>query len=286
MNTPLALGAQRATQSTLRGLSAEILTTIAGMSGAAGVVGLNVVLQRALDFDLLGLTLAFIIPVGALYGGAGAAAGYFVAARITSTLPNRRMLFEMLAIALSTWLLMHWVEYVTLRFSDGSPIRDAVPFWDYLLITTEHMRLTIQSGGVPTDTTSELGLLGYAHQLLQIGGFLFGAYIVWKLLSALEVCKPCSRYARSRRVLQRAPSAEFDGMLARAGIALPLLPERIAQAIGKKRLVGLNLHLVTCPSCQRNWLRPQAVAFEGQHPVVKPMATYDITPAQAAALRN
>lgn len=286
MNTPLALPAQRGLRDDVRGLSTEIITTLAGIAAAVLVVALNVALTHALDLDVLGLTYAFVLPAGALLGGFGAAAGYYFAARITSTLPSRRMLFEMLAIGFSTWLLMHWVEYVTAHFRDGSLIRDAVPFWEYLRLRTVHLQLTIENpGGTNPSTTPELGLLGYAHELLQVAGFLFGGFAVWKRLKTHEACEPCSRYAPSLKLLQRAPSAVFDEVLQRAGVALPSLAQRVATAARGKRLVGLDLSLATCPACRRSWARPGAVILQGNQPVVRRMDSYDLTTAQAAALR-
>ena len=269
----------------MRDMSAEVFTTFAGILAAITVVAINVGLQRWLELDLLGLTFWFILPAGALFGGLGAATGYYAAARATQTLPSRRMLFEMLAIGFSTWLLMHWVEYATISLSDGTMVRDQVPFWYYLKIRTEHMQLMIQNqGGRTIDTTSELGLLGYAHELLQITGFLAGGLVMWLALRSREACTACSRYARSTRLLQRAPTTVFDDLLGRAGIMIPNLSERVAAALGKRRLVGLNLNIATCPSCQRSWIRPGAVGMDGAHPVAKPIEAYDLTSAQAAAL--
>ena len=269
----------------MRDMSAEVFTTFAGMLAAIAVVAINVGLQRWLDLDFLGLTFWFIIPAGALFGGLGAAAGYYVAARATQTLPSRRMLFEMLAIGLSTWLLVHWVEYATVSLSDGTMVRDQVPFWYYLRLRTEHMQLMIQNqGGRTIDTTRELGLLGYAHELLQIAGFLCGGFVVWLALKSCEACAPCSRYARTTRLLQRAPSAVFDEFLGRAGIIIPDFAERVAEAVGTRRLVGLGLSIATCPSCHRSWIRPSAIGMEGAHPVAKPIEAYDVTSAQAAQL--
>jgi hypothetical protein len=286
MNTPLALPAQRGMRSDLRGLSTEVITTLAGAAAAVAMVAINVALRRALDLDFLGLTFAFVIPAGAIFGGLGAAAGYFVAARRTNTLPSRRMLFEMLAIAFSTWLLMHWVEYVTVRFSDGALVRDAVPFWDYLRLRAEHLQLTIENpGGVNPSTTPELGILGYAHELLQLSGFLFGGFLVWLRLEKQEACARCSRYASSLNLLQRATTSAFDDVLRRAEVELPSFAARVAAVVGKKRLVGLNLSLAGCPSCHRSWLRPSAVLMEGNHPVVRRLDAYDLTAAQAAKLK-
>lgn len=266
-------------------MSAEVFTTFAGLLAAITVVAINLGLQRWLDFDFLGLTFWFVLPAGALFGGLGAASGYYAAARATQTLPSRRMLFEMLAIGFSTWLLMHWVEYATISLSDGSMVRDQVPFWYYVQIRTEHMRLMIQNqGGRTIDTTSELGMLGYAHELLQIGGFLVGGFIMWLALKSREACTACSRYARTTRLLQRAPSAVFDDLVGRAGIMIPNFGERVAAALGKRRLVGLNLNIATCPSCARSWIRPGAVGMDGSHPIAKPIEAYDLTSAQATEL--
>jgi len=286
MNTPLALPAQSDFRGDLRGLSKEVITTLAGIAAAIGVVALNIVSQRVLDLDFLGLTYAFILPAGAILGGLGAAAGYYVAARITSTLPSRRMLFEMLAIGVSTWLLMHWVDYATMRFGNGTLVRDAVPFTDYMQLRTEHLQLTIENaGGRNGTTTPELGLLGYAHELLQIAGFMAGGLMMWVFLKRLEACTACSRYAYTLPLLQRVPSATFDELLRRANVQLEGLAQRISRVAGAKRFVGLNLNLATCPSCHRSWVRPAAVLMEGSHPVAKPVDAYPVTAQQSAALR-
>jgi len=286
MHTPLVLPAQRGIGADVRGLSTEIITTIAGMAAAVAMVAINVVLQRTLDLDFLGLTYAFVLPVGALFGGLGAAAGYYVAARITSTLPSRRMLFEMLAIGFSTWLLMHWVEYATLRFSNGTLARDSVQFWDYLRLRTEHLQLMVENtGGTNRTTTPELGLLGYAHELLQIVGFLAGGFVMWAALQSQEACQSCSRYAHTLKLLQRTTTAVFDEVLRRADVRLSGFPERVTAVAGKRRLIGLNLSVATCPSCRRSWLRPGVVLIEGNHPVAKRLDAYDVTAAQAAAVR-
>jgi hypothetical protein len=195
------------------------------------------------------------------------------------------MLFEMLAIGVSTWLLMHWVDYATMRFGNGALVRDALPFTDYLSLRAEHLQLTISNGGSHGTTTPELGLLGYVHELLQIVGFAAGGLMMWIFLKRLEACTACGRYAQTLPLLQRAPSTTFDELLRRANVQLDGLAQRISRVAGAKRLVGLNLSLATCPSCHRSWVRPAAILMEGSHPVAKPIDAYAVTAPQSAALR-
>lgn len=286
MNTPLAVPVTQPLGKELKALSSEALTTVAGMVAASLVIAINVGLERSLDLDLLGLTYAFILPVGAIIGGFGSALGYYVAARTTQTLPSRRMLFEMLAIAVSTWLMMHWVEYVTLQFSDGRMARDVVPFWEYLRIRTEHLQLVLQTAGsAARDATPQLGMLGYVHELIQVTGFLIGGLVVWLVLRGQEACISCSRYARQQPVLRRASTPVFDDVLQRCGVTLSGFGEQVAHVVANRPLVGLNLSMVTCPSCHRSWIRPGAVVFDRNNAVVRPLDRHELTSGQAAALQ-
>ena len=268
----------------LRGLSAELLITIAGLATSAAIVALNFALRRGLDADLLALTFLVVFPVGAFIGGIAAASGYYMAARATHMLPNRRMLFEMLAIALSTWFIGHWLSYALLRFPNGALVRDVVPFWDYFRVRTEHLQITFQSHGSELGRSANLGSWGYVGELIQIAGYLLGGLVLWHGLTRLEACTPCGRYAKSQPVLKRATSAAFEELLQRANLVLPQLAERVRVAVGKKRLVGLNLNLVQCPSCHRHWIRPEAVVMNGSHPMTSAIPSYDIDRHQALQL--
>ena len=107
---------------------------------------------------------------------------------------------------------------------------------------------------------------------------------MWIALKSREACLRCSRYARTTRLLQRATSLVFDDLLGRAGILIPGFGDRVAEVLGKRRLVGLNLSVATCPSCHRSWIRPAAVGMDGAHPVVRPIVAYELSPAQATEL--
>jgi hypothetical protein len=261
--------------------------TGAGILASLATVALNLSLKRWLDFDLLSLTLVVIIPAGALYGGLASASGYYLAARATHTLPNRRTLFEMVAIALSTWFLAHWATYALLRFPNGALVRDVVSFWDYFRVRTEHLQLSFErAGGSRTDDGTPLGMLGYAAELLQVAGFVCGGLLLWLGLKQAEACAPCGRFAKSKQLLKRATSQLFDDALRRASIALPALADQVRTAVGARRLIGMNLRLVECPACHRHWIRPAVVVMSGNQPFESKLASHDIEARQAALLHQ
>ena len=271
--------------SDLRGLSAELLISLAGLVTSAAIVALNFLLRRSVEVDLLDLSVAVVLPAGAFIGGIAAASGYYLGARATHTLPSKRMLFEMLAITLSTWFLAEWLSYALLRFPNGVAVRDVVSFWEYFQVKTEHMQLSFEShGGSELARTRDLGLWGYGREAIQIGGYLCGGLVMWLGLRRLEACVPCGRYARTRKLLHRATSAVLEELLRRAEIVLPDLSERVRAAVGGRRLVGLNLSIAECPSCERRWVRPAAVVMSGSHPMINPLSPYDIEARQAVQL--
>ena len=272
----------------LRGLSAELLITLAGLATSAATVALNFVLRNTVDLDLLSLTYVAVLPAGAIVGGIAAASGYYLAARATHMLPNRRMLLEMLGIALSTWFLAQWLAYALLRFPNGAAVRDVVSFWDYFQVRAEHAELTFRrTRGAEIGRTGQLGLWGYARELVQVAGFLVGGLLMWSGLKRLEACVPCGRYARVRPLLTRVTSAVVDDIFRRTGIALPELPDRVKKVLGSGKAIGLNVKLAECPSCGRHWVRPEAViSGGGQAAASIAIPTIDLEPEQATLLQQ
>jgi hypothetical protein len=272
----------------LRGLSAELLITLAGLATSAATVALNFVLLNTVDFDVLSLTYIVVLPAGAIVGGIAAASGYYLAARATHTLPNRRMLFEMLAIALSTWFLAQWLAYALLRFPSGAAVRDVISFWEYFQLRAEHAQFAFRgSDGAEIGRTSQLGLWGYASELVQVGGFLLGGLVMWSGLKRLDACVPCARYARVRPLLTRVTSAVVDDIFRRTGIVLPELPQRVKNVIGSGKRIGFTIKLADCPSCGRHWVRPEAVIAGGATSAVSlAIPTIDLEPDQATLLQQ
>src|SRR5262245_7576176 len=91
--------------SDLKELSVEVITTVGGIITSLLTVGLNLLLIRWLDLDLLSVSVWLVVPMGAVCGGMLAASGYYFAARLTQTMPTRRVLWNMLLVGASTWAL-------------------------------------------------------------------------------------------------------------------------------------------------------------------------------------
>jgi hypothetical protein len=266
---------------------AEILITAGGIVTSIMVVAANLVLARLLSFDLLSLSFWFVVPAGALIGGFAAAGGYFFVAKWTQTLPNRRILFNMVAVGLSTWLLYNWLDYYTLVLDDGTRVRDVASFSQYFTVTAEHMQLTIRTRANPSGvTTGELGSLGYAREALQALGFMAGGFATYAYLASSEVCDTCRRYTKVDLVLNAGAPESFDAILQGAGMTLPSVADDAVLALGKRRFAGLDLALLECPLCHSKWLRPAVVFQTGDSVDRERLGRYSVTHEGAQRVRQ
>lgn len=264
------------------GVSRELLIMIGGVVTSIATAGLNAVIVRYSDFNFLSLSFWLIVPVGALIGGVAAASGYYVTALWTHTMPSRRFLLEMVGIGISTWILGQWLAYATLRFEDGTPVSRYASFWEYFRFHAEHMKLRLGfRGNMNLATTGELGVLGYVREALQLAGFIVGGLAVWAFLSGKEVCDGCRKYAKVRMLLTAESPQRFQEVTAAAGLDCADARYQLAGY----SLLGLDLALLECPSCRRQWSRPAAVVSRGQEPAVRlPLRAYSLSMEQSAAL--
>jgi hypothetical protein len=258
-------------------LSAELAITVGGIITSVATVALNFALTNLLDFDFLTFSFWLVVPAGAIVGGMAAASGYYAAARLTHALPTRGILWNMVGIAISTWMLSKWIIYATLTLDDGRRIADIVSFWEYFKAATESMQLTIgTSGNADALTTGQLGAWGYVREALQVLGFMAGGFYVYKLLKDVEACETCQRYAQTKTVLASASADVFDDTLEQAGITLPNFADQVHKALDQKPLVGLNLVACRCENCRDEWLRPAVVYRSGSDNLINKLVRYDI----------
>jgi hypothetical protein len=133
----------------------------------------------------------FVIPVGALLAGFGAASGYYAGAMLFHQKPAGGILFNMVAASVSAFFIVHYIPYYMLVV-DGIRVKETISFWQYFDMDVRNTSLSSFRGGV---STGELGSFwGYAYAGLQLLGFSVGGFAVFGWLSENPYCEKCSRY--------------------------------------------------------------------------------------------
>ena len=215
----------------------------------------NVALAHYAGFNLFGLTLWFVIPVGAIIVGAIAASGAIVAARLFDIRPS--MLQSVISAAIigaATMLLIYFLEYNTLEVR-GSKLRSLIDFWTYvdLSLTKTHMRLSRSQQDL-----GEAGDLGYLFALLKLGGFVLGAFFIFALIRGMAACPRCGAYFKTLRTKKSSdlPVEEAaavhqhfmagDVAAIREAVAWPPAPRTLEKKQPKARLI---YKLCQCPKC-------------------------------------
>jgi hypothetical protein len=261
--------------------------TAAGIGTSLLVVAVNFLVARAVNVDFLSLSFWFVFPAGALIGGCGAASGYYLVAQATHVMPTKRLLFNMVSVACSTWFLSKWLDYATLTLGDGSRARDVVSFWQYFAATTEHMRLTISTRYNPSlGNTGDLGDWGYVREAVALVGFMAGGLWTYSTLEAKEACQQCRRYTQVEVLLNGADAKAFDFTLATAGIDLPGLVDQAVAVLGQRSLAGMYLAILRCERCGTEWVRPALVVRSGRSFVQERLMRYTLSGDASSRLRE
>jgi len=191
----------------------------------------------------------------------------------------------MAAIGVSTWLLYKWIGYAIFTLPDGSRASNIVSFWDYFKISTESTQLSIGTRYAHhIATTGTLGALGYLREFIQVVGFMAGGFATYAILSEVEACKACRKYAKTRTLMNAVSPERFDACPAAVGLSFPHLLEDVKIGIGDKPLKGLSLILARCPRCQQQWARPAVVVQSRASVETKTLGRYAVTAEQAVAL--
>jgi hypothetical protein len=274
------------TQSADARILAGLVTSLAGAATTFGVAVANLLLINRLGHDLLSFSVLFIIPVGALVGGAAAASGYYGAARLTQTMPSNWLVLQMPVVGLSAWVFSHWIVYATTVLDDGRSLRDLVSFFENWQWNATHQSLNITVHGHTSGSTGELGTLGYVREALQAVGFIFGAFATFGFLASVERCNECRKYARVNRILRGVAVEAFDSVLQNSGVALPGIGEDARLNSGAKAIDSLHLDECLCPQCGRLWIRPTLVVGAGHSMTEVKLRQYNVDKTIIASLRR
>jgi hypothetical protein len=172
-------------------LDKKILVAIFGISTTL-LTGITLgLIQVYTGHALYSFTFWFVIPVGAMLSGFGAASGYYFGAKLFHQKPSGGVLLNMVASSITAFLVVHYIPYYMLEV-DGVRVNEVISFWQYIDIAIKHTSLSFIRIKA---STGELGAFwGYAYACLKLIGFSIGGIAVFLWLSKYPYCDKCSRY--------------------------------------------------------------------------------------------
>lgn len=210
-------------------------------------------------------TFWLVVPVGALLSGFAGASGYYAGSWLFDRRPTRQLLVNVVLASIATFLLIHYLSYVTLEV-EGTPVSDFVSFWQYLDIAIRSTSMGFSVRTVEVGSTGELGDLGYLVALLQILGFAAGGFAVYAYLESQAYCEACSRYLTRKGRLMRY-TADAEGLQASVAQIFDLVGAgSVVTAIETHKNFGSathgkNDHLRSmfevrhCKKCHQHWVK-------------------------------
>ncbi len=144
------------------------------------------------DLALYGLSVAFVIPVGAIGCGFVAAVGYYAASRELHVRPTPALMSIPLATAVVTFVASHYFSYQRYEFAPGRTLSDVMGFGEYLRAAATETSLSFGSTGA----IDRLGSLGYAVTAIEIVGFAVGGWFVANHLRSKPWCSDSHQFMK------------------------------------------------------------------------------------------
>lgn len=237
--------------------------------------------KRYGGFDLFSVTAWVVLPVGAVGTGLVAASGYWGASRVLHRPPSVRSFFALIAIAMTTQLVIYYLDYATALLDDGSPVSGTVGFFSYLARTLEHSWLTVRGHAL-----FRLGAFAYGFTVLQFFGVALGTLILVSALWLEPMCSKCQRLMRKigRRRLVFRSGDDFRAFHERLGATTPAEESYWAvfrepqPALSRFARLGagaarLTFSLVACPECRSQRIEETVELRDGSSWVENPGAT-------------
>lgn len=183
----------------------DLIVTAFGLVTSSLTALILALVESKLDFALYSLTFWFVIPIGALLSGFVGAGGYYFGAKLFHHRPTRLLLFNVMSVAVSTYVLVNWLNYSFLQI-EGRYISDVIPFSQYMDIALSHQTMEFRIRGAKLGETGELGSFGYFTALLQILGFAVGGLCIYFHLQTAPYCEACGKYLKKLSTTSRYTS--------------------------------------------------------------------------------
>lgn len=171
-----------------------------GFATTVLVLFLNFLLTAFADFDLMLITMARIIPVGALLIGMAAGCGYGLGARFFQFFPSRQFILAILAIQLVMFFASRYAEYLLFALT----VPDPPGFFE---VYKEHIEGFFWKGDGNQDPVP-LGKLGYFLEFATATLFAVGSLVSLGILHGVPYCRRCKVFMRNAVTVNIPASAK------------------------------------------------------------------------------
>ncbi|HEX4084720.1 MAG TPA: hypothetical protein VHY22_07415 [Chthoniobacteraceae bacterium] len=154
-----------------------------------------------LEFNVMGLYLDYLLPVGAMLVGIVAGSGYGMAAWITGARIPRALLWVVILFQCAAYFYAQYLvfERMHLVYKDtGLP----VGFFQYFDVAARSFAFKSSDG----TSANAMGVWGYAFRFLEVAGFAAAGVIIPLFVRGIPYCESCQRYMR-RKVATALPAS-------------------------------------------------------------------------------
>lgn len=173
----------------------DMTVVIWGMVTSFLTVGVLWYFEDRYDASLLGQMVGYVVPIGAMAGGALGATGYWIGARILHRRPSGWVLLAVLVVSLMSCLLLDVLHYNHDKFRSGEPVKQHLSFEQYLWKSLRSQVLITHERNSTKETRDPLSTgEGCFYALLRIFGFSFGGLLIVMQLDSAPYCERCLRY--------------------------------------------------------------------------------------------
>lgn len=212
--------------------------------------------ESAIDWQLRGINLWIILPIGAALNGALISVGFFAASLLLNSPPKcSTFLVALPAAGVLCWLTFV-LSYFTATDENGIALREVVGFGEYMQVVIEESTVML---GRTSRSATRAGSWGYALYAADCLGFMAGAWFVIRVAFAKPYCEKCGRYMSRLGIMRRsgndaaAAGATLKAMHTHLGANNPQRAIDALAAFGDpndKSFVGLTLECHGCPMCK------------------------------------
>ena len=192
-----------------KGVNQPIIVLAAGVITTVLTLLLVYVCDRWADGNIMGWYANYVIPIGAIFVGIAAGAGYGLASWLTGVKIRTWLLSTVVALQIITYFCANYVQFKSrgpLMLPGSTHVLSFPEYYHYEAVNFAWK----QENGKPG---APLGNNGYFFRALEVLGFVLGGIVVPAAMMKVPYCELCQIYMKTRNlatipasVKLRAPS--------------------------------------------------------------------------------